>query len=272
MPLTQGGSELQSLPWRPAQTPDELVLQEIDARAGFNEPAKMRQVAINRGLKALTDYYQFSALSDNQLEGAIRQNLEGGQAWNAVEKVTWRFDPEQLASVLEIVGTGPVDWDSVGKNGKELALPGGGFSPPDRRQRGTNADATVPYYIKPNFDCRVTTLRIPTDTKEADWGYNSTYDQVIYGQSFRRSFELRDGAIRMIRANRTLQTELPADVAVEDTLRLPKFDNSMAWARYRTGYVSTDRAGKGVQATYEGDWVADPGACLSAAATAREEG
>lgn len=251
-----------NLPWSPASEPNVIELFEIDARAGFDQPAKKHSVTISRGPKALIEYYQFSAVSDDQLQNAFKQNLEGSQSWNAIEKVTWRFDTAHNASILDIAGTGPVDWDEDGI-GKSLSLPGGGFSPPQRRQRGANADATAPYLINPDFNCTVTTLRMPNETSDSDWSYNTAYNTVIYGQSFRRSFERRDGTIRMIRANRTIQTELPADIAAKDTARLPKFDNSMAWAYFKQGTLAKQAVKEQVPATFEVDWVKDSSACLN---------
>lgn len=261
LPISSAGEGLLNLPWQPETKPDEVSLFEIDARAGFAPPAKIRQVSIVRGVQAVLLYYQFSAISDEQLQSAFKQELEGSETWNTVDSVTWRFDPSELASVLEIKGTGPVDWKPETGGGKSLSLPGGGFSPPERRQRGTGSDA--PFAIKPDFDCKVTTLRLPASTAAADWTYNSTYNTTIYGQSFRRSFELRDGSLRMMRVNRTLQNEISSEAAAKDTLRLPRFDNSMAWAQYRQGTAPESLIVERVPATFERDWVADASACLS---------
>jgi hypothetical protein len=261
LPLSQSGEALFNLPWQPQDKPNEISLFEIDAREGFTTPAKIHQTSIIRGVQAIQQYYQFSALSDDQLQSAFRQELEGSESWNSLESVTWRFDPKEQASVLDIKGTGPVDWKPESGGGKSYALPGGGFSPPERRQRGTASDA--PFAIKPDFDCKVTSLRLPTGTAAADWTYNSTFTTTIYGQTFRRSFELRDGTLRMMRVNRTLQNEISSETAAKDTLRLAKFDNSMAWAQYRQGVTATTAIVERVPATFERDWLADASACLA---------
>lgn len=265
LPLDAQGKGLEAIGWQAANKPTELALYEIDARAGFDEPAKIRSVTIKRGPDALVEYHQFSAISDNQLETSIRQEFEGSTGWNTVDKVKWRFDSKELASIFEIEGTGPINWDNDGGKSRSLSLPGGGFSPPDRRQRGGSAGLAVPFYIKPDFDCRATTVRLPSATAAKDWSFNSAFDTVMYGMTFRRSFEKRDGAIRMIRSSRTLQVELDPEVAAKDNQRLPKFDNSMAWIYYDP--ASYDRPGprETVPATYEGDWLADSNICLTPA-------
>ncbi|WP_297320287.1 DUF3857 domain-containing protein [Novosphingobium sp.] len=263
LPLAAAGDMIERLPWESSANPDTTVLFEIDAREGFAVPAKIRQTTIARGPQALAEYYQLGALNENQLESAFRQELEGSSVWNSIESVTWRFDPGQRASVLEITGTGPVDWEQQSGKSRSLTLPGGGFSPPDRRQRGSSGTADeVPFYTKPEFDCRVTTVRLPADTAEKDWSYNTSFDVLYFGRNYRRSFERRDGAIRMVRSLRSLQPEISPAVAAADNDRLTKFDNSMASIFYDPGSYDRKGARERVPATYEVDWVANPLACL----------
>ncbi|MGH6786524.1 MAG: DUF3857 domain-containing protein [Novosphingobium sp.] len=267
LPLSQNGAELEGIAWAPATKPLDTTLFEIDARGGFSQPAIIRNVMIKRGREALTEYYQFSSITDSQLEAAYRRELEGSSTWNEVTKVSWRFDATELASILEIEGTGPVDWDTDSRS-RSLILPGGGFSPPERHMRGGDQSSSAPYYGKPEFDCRVTTVRLPTDTAEKDWSFNSTFDNAMYGRTYRRSFERRDGAIRMIRSTRTLQTEISANSAMLDNQRLAKFDNSMARIHYDAGSFDRQMTGERVPATYDLDWTVDPSACLARAASA----
>lgn len=263
LPLSEPGAQIERVPWQPDSRPDELVLWEIDARAGFSQPAAIKQVSIKRGPDAIVEYYQYGSITDDQLQSAFKQQLEGSDTWNTVDSVKWHFDARQQASVLEISGQGPVDWDDEGSGSRSLSLPGGGFSPPARRQRGGDQDQAAPFYTKPGFDCRVTTVRLPAATPAKDWSFNSTYDVVMYGQTFRRSFERRDGAIRMIRSNRTLQTEIDPQSTAKDNERLAKFDNSMAWIYFDPGSIDRPGPPETVPATYEIDWLADDSACLA---------
>lgn len=263
LPLDATGAGLEQVPWKPKTVPDEISLYEIDARKGLDEPATITDTTITRGPKALGQYLQYSAITESQLENAFRQQLEGSNAWNTVEKVSWRFDEPTQASVLEIKGTGPLSWDKEDDGGRSLALVGAGFNPPARRQRSSDQDQTAPFYRAPEFDCNVTTVRLPEATPETDWWYNTAFDTMMYGQTFRRSFERRDGAVRMIRSNRTLLLEIDPASAARDNGRLANFDNSMGWLRYEPGRDSTLVSRETVPATYDLDWVADSSACLT---------
>jgi len=265
LPLSAEGAMIEQLAWAPDTKPGDSQLFEIDARAGFASLAKRRIVSIARGRKALEEYLQYSSATDTQLEDAFRNQLEGSEGWTTVEKVTWRFDPKELASVLEIRGAGPIDWDDEGGQSRSMSLPGGGFSPPRRRQRSETQDSSVPYSIEPEFSCSVTTVRLPSTTSKNDWSFNTSYNRVLFGQTFQRNFELRDGAIRMVRSNRTLQTEIDTAAAVRDNASIADFDNSMAWIYYDPGSNVPARSTGRVPAIDEIDWTVDPGACLSAA-------
>lgn len=263
LPLTAKGSELQSVAWKPLAQPDEMVLFEIDARAGFEEPAKIVHTTIQRGIGGLTEYVQFSALTKSQLESAFRSNLTGGSTWNDIESVDYRYDPAARAGILTISGTGPVDWDDDGDGARSLSLPGGGFSPPERRQRADNQDQQAPFYNAPDYDCRVTTVRLPADTIPEDWMHNSVFDTMIYGQAYYRAFERREGTIRMIRGFRVEEREISPDKAERDNGRLARFDNSMAWIYYLPGDAVPQDLGQGeVAATWEIDWTAPSVPCL----------
>jgi transglutaminase-like putative cysteine protease len=269
LPLSAAGAPIERIVWQPDAKPSLLMLLDVDARAGFDEPAKTRMVTVIRGRGGLAQYFQFSQVSENQLEEGVRKELEGSDSWTTIERVSWHFDPVEQASVLEITGTGPVDWENAGNKSRSLAVPGGGFSPPRRRLRGSGQDTAVPFFIEPEFDCRVTTVHLPSATAEKDWSYNTTFDRVMFGQTFRRSFEKRDGTIRMIRSNRTLLTEIDGAAATRDNALIAAFDNSMARIFYDPGSIDSTKRTERVPAADEVDWVRDSSACLAPQTLAR---
>jgi hypothetical protein len=250
LPLTAQGGSIEHLEWRPPDRPDELSLHEIDARAGFDQPARITNTTITRGIKGLQQQVQLSGVTPGQLLNGIRQQAVG-DTWQTIDDVQWRYDEDAQASILTISGTGMVDWD------------GGGFSPPERRVRAADQDQNLPYYNEPEFDCRVTTVRLPEATNPAHWSFNSTFSTRLFGQHYYRAFEMRDGAISMIRGFRVEQPEIEAANAQRDNARIAGFDNSMAWAYYDpTGNRFATRNAGRVPATYEIDWTAGNVPCL----------
>jgi hypothetical protein len=147
-----------------------------------------------------------------------------------------------------------------------MPLPGGGFSPPERRGRAAGQNQSLPYYNKPEFTCHVTSVRLPVDTRAKQWASKAGFDTSLFGQNYYRAFDLRGGAIRMVRGFRVARDEIDADTATKDNQRIAAFDNSM-------GYIFFDPAGQAepligatpVPATYEIDWTADNVPCIAAA-------
>jgi transglutaminase-like putative cysteine protease len=263
LPLTEKGSAIEHLEWRPAKTPDQITLIEMDARGGFEQQARVKNTTIIRGIPGLQQQVQFSGLTHDQLLNAFRQQLVGN-TWRMIDDVQWRYDPKAEASILTINGSWVIDWDDDGHGLKSVALPGGGFSPPDRRGRPADQNQDLPYYNKPSYDCSVTTVRLPATTKPTQWSFKTSYNTRIFGRNYYRAFEIRDGSIRMIRGSRIELQEIDAATARKDDERITKFDNSMGWIFYDPrGNALPDNGDKNIPATYDVDWATDDRACLA---------
>lgn len=256
LPLTARGSALEKLTWQPAATPDEINLFEIDARVGFDKPARITSTEILRGMKGLQKQVQFAPVTAAQLLDAFRQNAIG-DTFQTIDAVTWRYDQAAGASILTISGTGTFDWTDDGAGGKSLALPGGGFSPPERRVRSSDQDQNAPFYTKADYTCSVTTLRVPASTQAKQWSAKNGFDTRLFGRAYHRAWDMRDGAIRMIRSSRIEQPEIDAAAARRDNARIASFDNSMGWVSYDpAGKTAAIGNGQAVPTTYDFDWTA----------------
>ena len=263
LPLRAEGTKLERLAWRPARRPDQVTLFEVDAREGFDTPARITNTTIIRGIDGLQQQVQLSAVAPADLLSGLRQEMVG-DTWQSVDDVQWRYDQKAQASILKISGTGMVDWDNDSDGTKSYTLPGGGFSPPPRRIRAAGQDQNLPFYTKPEYSCYVTTVRVPTVTKPVHWSYNSEFDTEIFGRQYYRAFDFRDGALRMVRGSRIEQQEIEAVSAQRDNTRIASFDNSMALLSYDpTGQDDPANEEKTVPATYDIDWSADSVPCLA---------
>lgn len=144
-------------------------------------------------------------------------------------------------------------------------MPGGGFNPPQRRRRGSDNPADVPFFQVHDYNCYVTTLRLPQDTDMNDWGFNSVFDTMLYGDLYYRMMGLRkaDRSLRLVRGNRVEETEISPATAERDNARLPRFDNSMAILSYLPGGFGElgDQSAQ-VPAISESDWTGPNPPCL----------
>ena len=262
LPLSIAGSPLERLAWQPPAVPDEINLYDADARAGFDKPAHIVSTTVVRGIKGLQQDVQFSAVTSAQLLAAFRQHAIG-DTFQTIDDVQWHYDEQAGASILKISGTGTIDWQDDGNGAKSLALPGGGFSPPDRRVRTADQDAEVPFYQTPDFDCYVTTIRLPASTQPKQWTSKPSFVQHLFGRTYYRAWELRDGSVRMVRTSRVEQPEISAANARRDNARVAAFDNSMGWLSYDpAGRRMAVGNGEHVPAADEVDWASTPNACL----------
>lgn len=262
LPLSAKGSSIERLDWRPAAVPNEINLVEMDARAGFDQPARVVSTTIVRGIDGLKQQVQLSGLSPDQLLSGLRQQLVGG-TWRTVDQVQWRYDQKAEASVLTIGGTWVIDWEDDGDGARSVALPGGGFSPPDRRARSAEQDQNAPYYSKPDSTCHVTTVRLPANAKPGHWSSKNGFDTRMFGRRYYRAFDIRPDSIRMVRSSTIEQPEISAASAKRDNDRIAAFDNSMAWINYTPASApSSGSVGGKVPATYEIDWTAENIPCL----------
>ena len=73
LPITAQGSTLERRPWTPAARPNLVSLYEIDARTGFDKPARITSTTITRGVAGLEQEMQLSAVTPVQLLSAFRQ-------------------------------------------------------------------------------------------------------------------------------------------------------------------------------------------------------
>lgn len=205
---------------QPPTNPDDITLFEIDARSGFDKPARIVSTEILRGVKGLQAQIQFSAVTPAQMLDVFRQRAVG-DVWQTIDDVQWRYDEKAAASILTISGTGLMSWDDDGGGAKSMALPGGGFSPPERRVRAADQSKDAPFYTTPEYSCYVTTVRLPTSTTPEQWSSKESYDTRLFGRNYYRAWELRDGSIRMVRGSRVEQPEIDAAAAQRDNARIP---------------------------------------------------
>jgi transglutaminase-like putative cysteine protease len=265
LPLVGKNGALWRAPKDSTPLPDEMGIFEIDARAGFNKPARKISTTVKRGIPGVGEYVNLSALTVNQLTTTMRSAVAGDGEWDSIDDVTYRYDRKTQASILTIVGRGTVDWEIDGDT-RELALPGGGFSPPSKRQRPDDQDQSAPFYSTDSYSCYATTLRLPDGTDLDHWGFNSTYDTMIFGRIYYRMMEKRaDHTLRMVRGSRLELNEITAEAAKRDNQRIDKFDNSKANITYDPARTMKPW-GKltPVPATYEIEWAGINIPCLPA--------
>lgn len=264
LPLSGFGSILEPVRQKPFELPQEMGVVEIDARAGFDKPARRVQTSIQRGLEGFAEYMNYSALTAEQLKTAFRSAYAGSSQWDSIDYVSYKYDRDTQASILSVTGTGPVDWDENSEGRYSLSLPGGGFRPPSRRQRVNEESGDIPYYSALDYSCHTTTVRLPDNTDLKKWGFNTTFETRIFGRRYYRMIEKRDDrTIRMVRSSRVEYPEISIERAELDNARIDDFDNSKAVIKYNPKKEMKPWGNlRPVPATYEINWSGADTPCL----------
>lgn len=265
LPLTPQGSSIERLPWSPPKRPDNITLFEIDSRAGFDKPAQISTTTIVRGLDGLRQQSQFSALTSSELLTGFRQQAAGNTSWQTIDEVKWHYDLKAQASVLTIKGTRNVDWEDYGKGAKALALPGGGFNLPNKRIRAADQNQNIPFLNTSEYNCYVTTVRVPSTTNVDQWSSKSGFSNRIFGRNYYRAFDFKGDAVRMVSGSRVELLEIDAATAKADNERIAKFDNSKGYIFYEPTSKNYGVSNKvAIPTTSEIDWTAPEVPCLAA--------
>ncbi|RYD92948.1 MAG: transglutaminase domain-containing protein [Sphingobacteriales bacterium] len=261
LPLGANGHDLQKIGYQPPRQPQETDFFEIDATGGTDLPANVKLVRVLRGDQALATYLALKA----QTRVASRDNLMAAfkQGWLTTDDAGWKFDPGTGGLSISVSGTIKLDWEKD-DDGPNLAIVGGGFYPPARRERPGVQDQNAPYANTPgSFKCSVTRMHLPKLSK-GHWETGADkIDQVIGGVAYYRQVNLRNGTIDLVRSSRTQVEEIsPAEAEVANVM-IPKFDNSKVtvWTYKGNAAVSeiTDPNMPDLAAV---DWLRDGSTCL----------
>ena len=262
LPLSAEGQTLEAVPQTPFALPQEMVLYDIDASAGVDDPAGLTLTTVTRGPSGIGQHLAMSAATPNQMTEHFRNEFLSGDFWQSLDSVDYRFDKATGASVMVFKGTIDLDWDRDDDD-YDLTLPGGGFSPPSRRTRRAGTGTEVPFYSAPEYSCYVTTVRLPDDTEFDNWSHNSVFDTQMFGRVYYRSMELnRDRTLRMVRGSRVDQPEIGQAQAERDNARIDAFDNSKALLSYSPDGARGYRTASRVPAVTEFDWAGANPPCL----------
>ena len=261
LPLSANGHDLQEIGYQPPKQPQELSFFEIDARAGTEIPASVKLLRVLRGDQALITHValkgQTKEASRTGLLTAFKDN------WLSPEDASWQFDPATGSLAITVTGTAKLEWEKDG-DGPNLAIVGGGFYPPDPRERPKDQDQTAPYAnTLGRFACSVTRMHLPKLPK-GHWETGAEkIDQVIGGVAYYRQVNLKDGIVDLIRSSRTQLSEISSSAAGGANALIPKFDNSKvtAWT-YKGSKAVSEISDPDMPDLAAVDWLSDGSPCL----------
>ena len=230
LPVRSGAADLEAVPAIPLVRPSFSDVLDIDARAGFAAPAKVRYEELYRGDEAQVFMRQLSAMAPADAERELKAYFRKGITWADPATVSWRYDDAQNVLIMTMTGEGKLEWDGNDKEGRSRELESAGFSPPAEYKRPSDQDQQAPWALDfPTFKRWTTIVRLPPASPGWRWTYtDAPVHRVFDGGSYWREAVLKDGVLRSTMSRRGLQRELTAAEAKQVNLALPGFDNAIS--------------------------------------------
>ncbi|MCU0890810.1 MAG: transglutaminase, partial [Sandarakinorhabdus sp.] len=160
-------------------------------------------------------------------------------------------------------GTQTLDWERNDDGSIDLALPGGGFFPPDKRERPADQDQDAPWEIEfPRYSCDATSIRLPPPKPGTRWRFNSKpMNRVVEGRRVYRATGMVGDVARLIRVSRTLVPEISAAEARATNAAIAGFDNNKAVVLMARRHDGPVQSGSTLPFADGADWTAANSPC-----------
>ena len=231
LPIRAEGAPLEEIRPEALKVPQHIENIDIDARAGFDVPAKVRFDEIYHGDQGRQMKMQLEAMPAADVDQNLKSYANGNGAWTSVDSVGWHFDDQTNVLVLTFSGTWRLDWQGSDGAGRSYSMPGGGFYPPDERHRAKEQDQDAPWQREsfPKFECYTTTVHLPEAKGGLHW-YNGSepMNQRLAGQIYWRASGLTDNVIRFVMSSNVYVPEITAAEANSVNAIIPNFNNNQS--------------------------------------------
>ena len=219
---------LQKVEPEPPLLAQATTVLEIDARGGFDAPAKVRVEQVFRGDIATgmrTSLLEApKADADRFLRSYFMENLD----WAEPESVSWRWNEAEGMTVLSMSGTGAPEWQGDDEQDRVLFIHANGFSKPAPFRRPAEQDQAAPWVTEfPDYMRWTTVVRLP---EVAGWTWRHRADAMdveLGAVSYHREDELRDNILRLTSSKRTLKPEITAQEAAAANAKRADFDDTV---------------------------------------------
>ena len=267
LPIRQTGGTLEPIQSTPFTRPQFIGVMEVDARAGFDQPAKVAVKNVIRGDEAYAFRRGLAALSTEDADRALRSYWRQQESWVDAGSVAWQYDERRNTITLSVAGTGKPDWSGNDRDGRDLTIWGAGFTPPDILRRPMGQDSSLPWVTDfPRFRCWATTIRLPKPGAKRSWTYYAdAMNQQIGGVTYWRAAGLQGDVMRTVMSRSTELREITAEQAFAQTNAVPDFNNKMSRV-FETAGSTSEKPTLGREVLPFGDdveWAIDDGACIA---------
>lgn len=267
LPVRQTGAKLEPVTIAPFGRPQFIGVMEMDARKGFDQPAKISLKYVIRGDEAYGIRSSLSSLSSEDADRGLRAYWRQLEGWVDADSADWKYDERHKTMTLSLVGTAKPKWDGDDKDGHDLTIWGAGFNPPDTLRRPKEQDASAPWTTDfPRFKCWAATIRLPAAGPKLKWDYYAdAMNRQIGGVTYWRKAGLQGGVMRTVMSRSVTMREISSEQARAQTDAIPGFNNNMSSVYEAAAKTSRDvsTADEALPFGDNIDWAADDDACVA---------
>lgn len=230
LPLRAEAVDLETVSAEAPDLPQSIMVEDVDASAGFGVPAKVSAEQVLRGDDMLQLRTQLSSLPHEDAERAVKAYWRRELSWAEPTTAAWRYDELQKLMVLSMSGEGKLGWEGDDQDGRSLDIDGAGFTPPSEFHRPKEQDQDAPWLTDfPAYKCWVTSIKLPPETAKWRWDYAAgPVNTHLGGIAYWRVASLQGGVMRTIMSKKTYLAEISAAEARDVNQRLPSFDNNIS--------------------------------------------
>lgn len=230
LPVTAEGSQIEALVPQALKVPQSIEQIDIDARAGFDVPAKVTKRVYLHGDAAKMMKFQSEAMSHEDALQAFKSAAVGG-VWDELDAIDWEYDEAENVFIFTMKGTWSLDWSGDQESGRSYSLPGAGFYPPDERHRIKEQDQDAPWVRDsfPKFTCFATTVHLPAASNGMAWNYEAEpMNRRLGGQAYWRASGLKSNVVRTVMSSNIYLPEITSAEAKAVNKAIKGFNNNIS--------------------------------------------
>lgn len=230
LPLKAAGAPIEEVRPEALKDPEYIANIDIDARLGFDVPAKVIYEELFHSDQGRILSRQLAAMSAQDAAQNLKSYGNNG-LWSNLDTANWNYDEEKNVLVLTFTGTWRLDATGSKSDGISYNLPGAGFYPPDERHRAKEQNQDAPWLIDnfPSFKCWTTTVRLPETRRGWHWDYEAEpMNQRLAGTAYWRRSGLEGDIIRTVMSRNIYLPEITANEADAVNDIIPSFNNNQS--------------------------------------------
>jgi hypothetical protein len=230
LPLKAAGAPIEEVRPEALKDPEYIANIDIDARPGFDAPAKVIYEELFHSDQGRILSRQLAAMSAQDAAQNLKSYGNNG-LWSNLDTANWKYDEEKNVLVLTFTGTWRLDAAGSKSDGISYTLPGAGFYPPDERHRAKEQNQDAPWLIDnfPSFKCWTTTVRLPETREGWHWDYEAEpMTQRLAGTAYWRRSGLEGDIIRTVMSRNIYLPEITANEADAVNDIIPSFNNNQS--------------------------------------------